>query len=248
MCIRDSKGTEQIGIAGFETSPPVAVGTKCDGPRAQNLLDARCVFAGHRQNHVQQFVRAECLAHHGAKAYASGFFFRITNGNLIRQRHGCLLYTSLRSYGEFETYRQGFYSVALNQDSEALTDLQTVPAQGAGASAVWSRALGRRETLVAGFDDHEEIGHSNEEIFSSSTGINTKNTATGGHQRTTGIFGEDLIQIAPRWTLALSARFDDWSNFDAFLITQPIAPSSATVTTPYANRSYDAFSLSLIHI
>jgi outer membrane receptor protein involved in Fe transport len=155
----------------------------------------------------------------------------------------------LRSYGEFETYRQGFYSVALNQNSEALTDLQTVPAQGAGVSAVWSRALGRRETLVAGFDDHEEIGHSNEQIFSSTTGINTKDTATGGHQRTTGIFGEDLIQIAPRWTLAISARFDDWSNFDAFLITEPIAPSGATVTTPDANRSYDAFSprASLIH-
>jgi outer membrane receptor protein involved in Fe transport len=58
-----------------------------------------------------------------------------------------------------------------------------------------------------------------------------------------------LIQIAPRWTLAISARFDDWSNFDAFLITEPIAPSGATVTTPDANRSYDAFSprASLIH-
>jgi outer membrane receptor protein involved in Fe transport len=155
----------------------------------------------------------------------------------------------LRAYGDFETYHQSFYSVPLNQNSEALTDLQTVPAQGVGASAVWSRALGRRETLVAGFDDHEEIGHSNEQIFSSTTGLNTKDTATGGHQRTTGVFGEDLIEIAPRWTLALSARFDDWSNFDPFLITEPIIPSSATVTTPYANRTYNAFSprASLVH-
>jgi outer membrane receptor protein involved in Fe transport len=155
----------------------------------------------------------------------------------------------LRSYGDFETYHQSFYSVPLNQNSEALTDLQRVPAQGVGASAVWSRALGRRQTLVAGFDDHQEIGHSNEEIFSSTTGSNTKDTATGGHQRTAGIFGEDLIEIAPRWTLALSARFDDWSNFDAFLITEPIAPSGEVVTTPYANRSYNAFSprASLVH-
>jgi outer membrane receptor protein involved in Fe transport len=148
----------------------------------------------------------------------------------------------LRSYGDFETYHQSFYSVPLNRNSEALTDLQTVPAQGVGASAVWSRGLGQRQTLVAGFDAHEEIGHSNEKIFSSTTGSNTRDIATGGHQRTTGVFGEDLIQIAPRWMLALSARFDDWSNFDAFLITEPITPSGATVTTSYANRSYSAFS------
>ena len=148
----------------------------------------------------------------------------------------------LRAYGDFETYHQSFLSVPLNQNSEALTDLQTVPAQGVGASAVWTRGLGRRQTLVAGFDDHEEIGHSNERIFSSTTGLNTKDTATGGHQRTAGVFGEDLIEIAPRWTLAISARFDDWSNFDAFLITEPFIPASATVTTPYANRTYNAFS------
>jgi outer membrane receptor protein involved in Fe transport len=155
---------------------------------------------------------------------------------------GSLGNLQLRSYGDFETYQQRFYSVPLDQNSEALTDLQTVPAQGVGASALWSRGLGRRQTLVAGFDDHEEIGHSNEQIFSSTTGSNTKDTFTGGHQRTAGVFGEDLIQIAPRWTLGVSARFDDWSNFDAFLITQPLIPPDPTVTTPYAKRSYTAFS------
>jgi len=155
---------------------------------------------------------------------------------------GSLGNLQLRSYGDFETYQQRFYSVPLDQNSEAVTDLQTVPAQGVGASALWSRGLGRRQTLVAGFDDHEEIGHSNEQIFSSTTGSNTKDTFTGGHQRTAGVFGEDLIQIAPRWTLGVSARFDDWSNFDAFLITQPLIPPDPTVTTPYAKRSYTAFS------
>ena len=155
----------------------------------------------------------------------------------------------LRSYGTFETYHQSFYSVPLNQNSEGLTDLQTVPAQGIGASAVWSGALGRRQTLVAGIDDHDEIGHSNEMIFSSTTGSNTKDTATGGHQRTTGVFGEDMVQVAPGWTLALSARFDDWSNFDSFLFTHPILPAGANTTVSYPDRSYTAFSprASLIH-
>ena len=155
----------------------------------------------------------------------------------------------LRSYGNFENYHQSFYSVPLDQNSEALTDWQRVPAQGVGASAVWSRALGKHQTLVAGVDEHEEMGHSNEQIFSSTTGNNTRDTSTGGQQRTSGVFGEDVIQIAWRWTLGLSARLDDWRNFDGLLITQPFLPPGAAVVTPYPNRSYQAFSprANLVH-
>jgi outer membrane receptor protein involved in Fe transport len=154
----------------------------------------------------------------------------------------------VRSYANFETYHQSFYSVAFNQNSQALTDLQTVPAQGIGGSVVWSRTLGR-QTLVAGVDDNETLGHSNERIFSSTTGKNTKDTFTGGHQRTTGVFGEDLIQIARGWTLGISARFDDWSNYDAFLITEPFIPAGPTTTVTYPTRSYNAFDprASLVH-
>jgi outer membrane receptor protein involved in Fe transport len=157
---------------------------------------------------------------------------------------------TLRFYGQAETYHQAFSSVAANRNSETLTDLQIVPAQGVGGSAVWSRGLGKRQTLVAGFDEHEEMGHSHEEIFTA--GNPSKLTSAGGRQRTTGIFGEDLIQIAPRWTLTLSGRFDDWSNFQASLISAPINSSAQILpatTTPYSDRGYNAFSprLSLVH-
>jgi outer membrane receptor protein involved in Fe transport len=155
----------------------------------------------------------------------------------------------LRSYADFETYHQSFYSVAFNQNTEALTDLQTVPAQGVGGSAVWSRELGKRQTLVAGFDAHEEIGQSNEQIFSPVTGNNSRDTFAGGHQQTTGIFGEDLIQIAPSWTVGASARFDDWRNLDGLLINEPIDPAGTSTNTAYANRSYNAFNprASIVH-
>ena len=155
----------------------------------------------------------------------------------------------LRSYAEFETYHQSFFSVALDQNSQHLTDLQTVPAQGIGGSALWTRTVGKRQTLVAGFDEHAELGHSDEQIFSATTGVNLRDTAAGGHQRTAGVFGEDIIQIAPRWTLALSARFDDWRNFDAFLFTHPITPPGPATTVPYASRSFTAFDprASLVH-
>ena len=157
---------------------------------------------------------------------------------------------TLRFYGDAQTYHQSFSSVATNRNSESLTDLQTVPAQGVGGSAVWSRGLGKRQTLVAGFDEHEEIGHSHEETFSS--GNPSKFTSAGGRQRTVGVFGEDLIQIAPRWNLNISARFDDWRNFQASLISAPINSSGQLLpatTTPFGDRNYNAFSprLSLAH-
>jgi outer membrane receptor protein involved in Fe transport len=157
---------------------------------------------------------------------------------------------TLRFYGEAQTWHQGFSSVLAGRNSEKLTDRQTSPAQGVGGSAVWSRSLGRRQTLVAGFDEHEEIGRSNDILFSSVTGNHTRNTFAGGHQRTVGFFGEDLIQIAPRWILSVSARFDRWRNFDASSQCVPFALSCPPpALTVYADRSYNAFSprVSLLH-
>jgi len=157
---------------------------------------------------------------------------------------------TLRFYGLAETYQQTFSSVAAERNSEILTDTQAVPAQGVGGSAIWTRHFGNRQQLVAGFDAHEEIGHSNENIFSGVTGSPTRNTFTGGHQLTVGFFGEDLIQLAPTWTLTLSARYDHWRNFDAFLRCDPIAANSCPAPfTVYPDRSYDAFDprAALIH-
>ena len=155
----------------------------------------------------------------------------------------------LRFYGMAETYYQTFSAVAANRNSEILTDEQTVPAQGVGGSALWTRGLGKRQTLVAGLDAHEEIGHTNEMLFSGTTGSHTKNTFSGGHQRTIGAFGEDLIQIAPRWTLSLSARYDHWSNFDAFSKCVPFVSPCTPALTLFPDQSYDAFSprATLIH-
>jgi outer membrane receptor protein involved in Fe transport len=193
--------------------------------------------------------------------FARGWYFNDTRnngtigqGNSIRLGEGALGANldlgdfgnvQLRAYSTFETYKQSFFSVALNQDSEHVTDLQTVPAQGIGGSGLWTKNVGKRQTVVAGYDDHFELGHSNEQIFASTgvnTGKNTKDTATGGHQRTIGVFGEDIVQLAPGWTLQASARFDDWRNFDAFLFTDPFIPSGPPTTVNYTPRSYTAFS------
>ena len=149
---------------------------------------------------------------------------------------------TLRFYGDAQTYNQTFSSIAADRNSETLTDVQAVPAQGVGGSAVWSRAVGKRQTLVGGFDMQENMGRSNEQLL-----LAGKDTSSGGRQRDAGVFGEDIVQITPRWTLSASARIDHWSNFDASLITTPSA--SPPTVTPYANHSYNAFSprFTLVH-
>ena len=149
---------------------------------------------------------------------------------------------TLRFYGDVQTYHQSFSSVTSvvsQRDTETLTDLQTVPAQGVGGSALWSRQIGKRQTLVAGFDDHEEIGASHDILFSA--GAPSANQSSGGRQRTVGFFGEDLIQIAPHWLLSLSARVDHWSNFDASTVRIPNSTGIPAITD-FADRSQNAFS------
>jgi len=147
---------------------------------------------------------------------------------------------TLRFYGEGETYFQNFYSVAFNQESQYLTDSQTVPAQGTGGSAVWRRSLGHRQTLVAGFDMHEEMGHSHE-IITGATGSVFRETSAGGRQRTTGVFGEDLIQLSSSWVLNLSGRYDHWSNFDASYLCTVVTSTCPEPNQDYPTRDYNVF-------
>jgi outer membrane receptor protein involved in Fe transport len=146
---------------------------------------------------------------------------------------------TLRFYVEGETYYQTFSSVSFDQSSETLTDSQTVPAQGTGGSAVWRRNLGTRQTLVAGFDMHEEIGHSHEII--GHPGSIFRTSSAGGRQRSVGIFGEDMIQISPGWLLNLSGRYDHWLNFDASYLCTPVNSNCTQPSQAYPSLSYDVF-------
>ncbi len=149
----------------------------------------------------------------------------------------------LRFYGEGETYFQNFYSVAFNQESQYLTDSQTVPAQGVGGSGVWRRSFGSRQTVVAGFDEHEETGHSHEIITNAASDV-FRMTSAGGRQRSFGLFGEDMIQLGSGWVLNLSGRYDHWANFDAsYLCTPGPKPlgSCPQANQDFVNRGYDVF-------
>ncbi|MGO8785978.1 MAG: TonB-dependent receptor [Terriglobia bacterium] len=147
---------------------------------------------------------------------------------------------TFRAYGGPEDYDQSYSSIAANQDSETLTDVQRVPSYQAGLSAQWTRTAGAHQTLAAGFDGQEVRGASNELMYSS--GKISDALGTGGRQRIWGLFGEDILRINTRWLITGGARVDDWRNFDALSVTRPLAKPGPLQITNFLGRSEQAFS------
>ena len=140
----------------------------------------------------------------------------------------------LRGYGQVQGYDQRFSSVAADRNSESLTDLQYVPEQVVGGAGQWTHLLGKYQTLVGGADAMEVMGASDEQFFSS--GVHTRNNAAGGRQRIVGLFGEDLLRIK-NWTIILSARVDNWNNFNASSICTPVDGACTSPSVVYPSRS-----------
>jgi outer membrane cobalamin receptor len=146
----------------------------------------------------------------------------------------------LRAYSLVQSYQQSFSSVAINRDSESLTDLQYVPEQVGGGGAQWTHFWGKHQTLIGGGDLLEVMGASREQFFTA--GTHTRDNVAGGRQRIAGGFGEDLVRFN-HWTIILAARVDDWNNFDASSICTPLKGScAANPSVLYPSRSDLAFS------
>ena len=165
---------------------------------------------------------------------------RLGEGALgLDQQFGSRDSLMLRAYGQVQGYDQRFSSVAVDRNSESLTDLQYVPEQVAGGAGQWTHLLRRHQTLVGGADIMEVMGSSNEQFFSS--GIHTRNNMAGGRQRIVGLFGEDLIRIK-NWTVILGARVDDWNNFNASSVCTPVSGTCTSPSGLFPSRSDFAFS------
>ena len=179
-----------------------------------------------------------------------------TNNTYIRQvtvgtdlqspRYGSF---SARGFALTQTYNQDFSAIAEDRNSEALTRSQRVPAQQVGGLSQWSRALGLRQTVVAGVDAREVRGASDELGFAG--GNLTIGVGSGGRERTIGVFGQDIIRITPSWILTLGIRGDRWRNYDALSTSRSLAgpvPGTPVVTT-FKDRIETAFSprISLLH-
>jgi outer membrane receptor protein involved in Fe transport len=146
---------------------------------------------------------------------------------------------SARAYGGTETYDQNFSSIAADRNSETLTRVQRVPSQFVGLSLQWSRSLGARQTLVAGFEGREVRGFSNELAYT--LGRPTAYLSAGGRERSAGLFVEDLVRVTSRLLVTGGIRFDHWRNYDALSSSRPVTRGASSLTL-FPDRTESAVS------
>jgi outer membrane receptor protein involved in Fe transport len=146
---------------------------------------------------------------------------------------------TLRSYLSRQVLNQNFSAIAQDRNSETLTREQRVPAQQVGFSAQWTRSLGARQNLVAGAEEWNVHGESDEIGFSK--GLPSSRLNAGGRENNWGAYGEDMISLTRTSLLTLSARVDRWLNFHAFSAKLPFSGPGGTVA-PFPDRSESFFS------
>jgi outer membrane receptor protein involved in Fe transport len=151
---------------------------------------------------------------------------------------------ALHAYASRQSLDQSFSSIASSRNRENLTRLQSVPAQQVGFSGQWQHALGTRQHLVAGVEESDVHGQTDEQGFFGGNPTNT--SAGGGREVNWGAYLEDIVRITPGWLLTASGRVDHWQNFDAFAPPKPAQPVGSA---PLPDRSETFFSprLALLH-
>jgi outer membrane receptor protein involved in Fe transport len=144
-----------------------------------------------------------------------------------------------RAFWEDQDYHQTFSTIAADRASERLNRTQDVAARSAGASAEWTRVLGRRHRLAAGTELRQVKGQ-NDEVAIAGT-VQTPGS-TFGRQRIGALFAEDAVELGRHTSLTAGLRLDEWRNDDARRV-------AADVTTGLASRSESAWSprAALVH-
>jgi outer membrane receptor protein involved in Fe transport len=130
---------------------------------------------------------------------------------------------SLRAYGSREIFNQNFSAVAIDRNSETLTNRQRNPSQQIGFAFQWRRNLGDHHSISAGAEGRDVRGHSAETFVDA-----------GGRQRSLGFFGNDSIRVGS-WSFGIGGRIDTWRNYDGF-------SNRTAAATRFADRSETAFS------
>jgi iron complex outermembrane receptor protein len=113
-----------------------------------------------------------------------------------------------------------------------LTLEKNVPTNAVGTMVQWARAFqlgGRAHIMTAGTDFRWIDGDSDELTYALATGLTPLiHRVAGGTQKFVGVYAQDLIEVAPKLQLTLSARLDSWRNYDAHNLETTIATGQPT--------------------
>ena len=143
---------------------------------------------------------------------------------------------ALSAYFQWRNYHSTFSSVnaARTVETPALDQFH-VPANAAGASAVWSMALPAQHRITLGGDFRWVEGETNE-WFRFIGGEFTRLRIAGGDQLFAGAFAEDTWTPNERLTIIGSARFDYWQLYDGFRHEFNRANGGPTLLSNFSDR------------
>jgi outer membrane receptor protein involved in Fe transport len=140
----------------------------------------------------------------------------VNGGVSYRLRDQSELVASVSS--DVETFHSNFLAVpAANPPRSVgrMTLLQTVPTTGFGTALHWSKAVSPKHLITTGFDYRWVDGESQEQGLDATFGQTvTLDRRSGGTQRSSGFFAQDLMALTPDLTVTLSARVDSWLNYN----------------------------------
>jgi len=131
----------------------------------------------------------------------------------------------VRLFADFEEFDSNFLAVpnVVLRDTARVTLEQHVPSKGWGGSAQWSRAFGLQNFFTAGLDWRWVDGDS-EETTRMLDGVRLNIfRVSGGTQRSTGFFLQNIYTPAENLNITVGARVDHWRNYDGHNLETTIA-------------------------
>ena len=139
-----------------------------------------------------------------------------------------------RVFFDHSDFFQNTYAVPAATPPRSLSNLsleKSVPTNAVGSMVQWSRPFqlaSRTHVVSAGTDFRWIDGDSDELTYVATSSNPVIHRVAGGTQRFVGVFAQDLIEVTPRWQLTLSARVDNWSNYDAHNLETTLATGLPT--------------------
>jgi outer membrane receptor for ferrienterochelin and colicin len=146
-----------------------------------------------------------------------------------------------RIYGDIQDAHYNFLAVtnpATTRNIVRLATDQVLPVNGFGGMVQWQKTIGTTQALTAGTDWRWVEGESQEAAYVASTpaafdGVTQRATLSvqrysGGSQRSTGAFVQDVITPVEKLVLTLNARVDHWRNYDGHNLETTVATGLPT--------------------
>ncbi len=155
-------------------------------------------------------------------------------------------------YGDIEKFHSTFLAVTAPsatipaRNIVRLTVDQHVPTDDFGGMVQWGKAINSRNYFSAGTDFHWVSGDSEEASFNAAPGPVVPPTqgavlafqrVSGGSQRSAGVYAQDILTPVNNVTVTLSARVDNWRNYNPHNLETAIIPGTVISNRPACSVS-----------